>query len=79
MAMAAGSVNGTAAGIVAALRSLYRVNVNLTRVSEQLTSVLLYHFAQLGEVVVSPASQAQWNAMFLGMQLRQRWPPALPI
>ncbi|XP_067108192.1 glucosylceramide transporter ABCA12 [Osmerus mordax] len=71
MAMAAGSVNGTAAGIVAALRSFYWVNANLTRVSEQLTSVLLYHFTQLGEVVVSPATQAQWNAMFLGMQLRQ--------
>ena len=78
MAMAAGSVNGTAAGIVAALRSLYWVNANLTRVSEQLTSALLYHFTQLGEVVVSPTTQAQWTTMLLGMQLRQRWPPAHP-
>ncbi|XP_041700647.2 glucosylceramide transporter ABCA12 isoform X2 [Coregonus clupeaformis] len=66
-----GSVDTTAAVIVAALRSFYWVQVNRTIVTEQLGAMLfntLYHLQGLN---MTAEDQAHWNAQFLQLQLSQ--------
>uniref|UniRef100_UPI003AAEC31A uncharacterized protein abca12 n=1 Tax=Centroberyx gerrardi TaxID=166262 RepID=UPI003AAEC31A len=71
MGVGPASASATAAKIVAAVQSLYQVNVNRSLVTEQLIMVFSSQLSMLAGQPLSPEAQLHWYKQFQDMQLQQ--------
>ncbi|XP_071381008.1 uncharacterized protein abca12 [Centroberyx affinis] len=71
MGVGPATASATAAKIVAAVQSLYQVNVNRSLVTEQLIMAFSSQLSMLAGQPLSPEAQLHWYKQFQDMQLQQ--------